>query len=225
MGKLKVMCKNPTCTNQAASGQVYCSRNCAPFGRLGGNATVSAKTGSSIYRERGEVSQLSSNVGPRTEIVSDSDTAPVASSEDKSLSEVYEGTNGYGLKYENANDDSGQTSRPSGDELSTKKETTHVVVTQTLTPSELPGSDDVTQHMDFVAPRVTTGRDGLAPLNLIDSTLQHLNVLLNSVAVDAPQGRRSDPDMVNAACNVAKNMRDLMKLKLDVVQVARSKNA
>lgn len=61
-------------------------------------------------------------------------------------------------------------------------------------------------------------------MNLIDDSVRHLHGLLKSVAV--PQGGegmnvRLDPQKINAACNCAKNIHNLLRLQLDVMKEVR----
>ena len=57
-------------------------------------------------------------------------------------------------------------------------------------------------------------------MNLIDDSALHLHGLMKSVAIEAPE-RKLDPLMINAVCNCAKNVTNLMKLKLDIVKNLR----
>lgn len=74
--------------------------------------------------------------------------------------------------------------------------------------------------MGFIAPLPGTDGDRSPPRNLLDSTLIHLHDLMKQVGKETTR-HQTAPDTINAVCNVAKQMRDLMVLKLDVVKTAR----
>lgn len=77
-----------------------------------------------------------------------------------------------------------------------------------------------TPSTDLTTPLISSEGAKYLHLNLIDSTAKHLHGLMKSIAVDHPEIRNS-PQMVNAACNCAKNMRELLRLKLDVVKESK----
>jgi hypothetical protein len=63
-------------------------------------------------------------------------------------------------------------------------------------------------------------------LKLIDDSAKHLFGLMEGIAKDAPKpddARRLDPQRVNAACNCAKQIHSLLKLKLDIHNGRREK--
>jgi hypothetical protein len=58
-------------------------------------------------------------------------------------------------------------------------------------------------------------------MSLLDSTANHLHGLMKGLTANQPEAeiRKYDPEIVNAACNCAKNIREIMKLKLDALKV------
>lgn len=62
---------------------------------------------------------------------------------------------------------------------------------------------------------------GSQSMNLLDSTAEHLYGLMRGLHANQPEPeiKTYDPDRVNAACNCAKNIREIMKLKLDAIKV------
>lgn len=85
--------------------------------------------------------------------------------------------------------------------------------------SEL-GISSATQLMAFIAPSRSSAEASLPSENLIDSSLAHLHGLMKQVGAEDPR-KRTSAEMVNAVCNVAREMRSLMKLKFDVLKEAR----
>lgn len=86
--------------------------------------------------------------------------------------------------------------------------------------SSLPGSKDAIQLMAFVSPKPGLKGEKSEPTNYIDSSLKHLHELMGDVAVENPQ-KRTSAEMINAVCNISKNMTDLMKLKLEIYKAVR----
>jgi hypothetical protein len=91
--------------------------------------------------------------------------------------------------------------------------------------SELQTSDESTSLNEthllaFVAPSLTTDKERSPSTNLLDDTIVHLHDLMKDVGKEDAR-KRTSHEMVNATCNIAKNMRDLMKLKLDIWEMAR----
>jgi hypothetical protein len=58
-------------------------------------------------------------------------------------------------------------------------------------------------------------------MNLLDSTASHLFGLMQGLIANKPPAdvQKYSPEEVNAACNCAKNIREIMKLKLDALKV------
>lgn len=61
-------------------------------------------------------------------------------------------------------------------------------------------------------------------MSLLDSTAQHLHGLMKGLTANEPDPslKRYDPETVQAACSCAKNIREIMKLKLDAIKVQKS---
>jgi hypothetical protein len=58
-------------------------------------------------------------------------------------------------------------------------------------------------------------------MNLLDSVSEHLFGLMQGLVANKPPAdiQRYNPDEVNAACNCAKNIREILKLKLEALKV------
>jgi hypothetical protein len=77
-----------------------------------------------------------------------------------------------------------------------------------------------TQLMDFIAPSPGTDEVPSVSRNLIDSSLEHLHGLMKQVG-EVDVRTRTSPAMIQAVCNVSKQITNLMQLKLAIVKVAR----
>lgn len=83
---------------------------------------------------------------------------------------------------------------------------------------------------DVIQPEVSTPQSRNALLvespsmSLLDSTAQHLHGLMKGLTANEPDPslKRYDPETVQAACSCAKNIREIMKLKLDAIKVQKS---
>lgn len=73
-----------------------------------------------------------------------------------------------------------------------------------------------TRLEDFIVPSLPTEEESSQPKNLLDDSICHLHGLMKSAGREATKDRRLDPAFINAQCNIAKNLRDMMKLKLDI---------
>ena len=80
-----------------------------------------------------------------------------------------------------------------------------------------------TPFEDFIALPLPLAEEKSHQRNVLNDSILHLHGLMKSVAKEAPPNRKYDPDMLNAQCNVAKNLRDMMKLKLEVYKEGRKK--
>lgn len=201
-------------------GQKYCSKNCAPFASLGAKRITSEPemdlsttkaAGDPLVQSWHEEKQreFDTKQGIMT-LISESDTR------NRSESIMAE------IKRSSTNDSEtdGTPNLPSGGTSKTESESNSESSTRNEQRNVAPVNRSLTPLLDYIAISPSSEEGNSQPKNLIDDALLHLQGLMKSVAADAPE-RRPKPEMVNAVCNVAKNMRDLMKLKLEIYQAAR----
>jgi hypothetical protein len=214
-------CKRPGCYNEVTSKQmVYCSRGCAPLGNYGAGNGRSVRTEKSTFKELGEPSEAFSSAEPPRSSVNEDDM-PTLPSEQRSalLEKPITGSSSSTSESESA-ENTGTT--PSSALPETPSVSTAAVTILPEEKSIVLGTSPETQLMGLVAPQVSSSAAGSQPQNLLDDTLLHLHGLMKQVAAEE-KTRRTSPQMIGAACNLAKNMREIMKLKLDVLKEARTK--
>lgn len=73
----------------------------------------------------------------------------------------------------------------------------------------------------FIAPPLPSSGERSRPQNLIDSSLYELHDLLKSVGTDKTSVRTTQVEIVKTKVAVAKELREMMRLKLDVYRTAR----
>lgn len=74
--------------------------------------------------------------------------------------------------------------------------------------------------LDFIGGSPNSDEGPSRRKNYLDTTLTHLNALMEDLSHD-PSDRKIKKDRVQEICNVAGQMRHLMRLKLDVVKAAQ----
>lgn len=213
-------CARAKCQRQPQPDRLYCSRGCAQADKLEqASSTPLTKTAPSITKAVGESLEAYSSegwhsgFGKQSDIETQSSPNENVSSEETTMSST---SNESEPGSEKSIGESQTRSEESGvsDELKT--------LPQTLNEkkSDGNGNQEETRLMDFIAPLPTSGGGESVSTNLIDSCLLGLHDLMKDVAKENPRLRTS-PQSVNAVCNIAKNMRELMVLKLNVVKTAR----
>lgn len=213
-------CKRVGCVNKVTQrAMAYCSRACAPLGHLGADVTWSAKTEKSSTKGAGAESFRSSADDPKPEsakfdgIKTQPSPKPNARQEEDIMQET-----------SSVSADACETSiatlqqKPEDDGRLDGWRTKQETLPAERRPTS--GTVEETRLMDFIAPSPNSSAAQSLSGNLIDSTLGQLHDLMKSVAADNPRARNS-PESINAVCNVAKQMRELMVLKLNVVKTAR----
>lgn len=231
-------CKRPGCPNDAVLNQVYCSRDCAPFAHLdGGKRSVSAPMARSSTQAPGVLSLPASGKGhdmpldtassPRTP--GSASSKPRGSenrqSETPSARESEGVVAGIPILKERQDLTRVEPSEPRQAEKSrTDRKGSGTTVTlnpiepknETAAASEILPAASSSQFINSEEARSLS-------LNLIDDTAQHLHGLMKSVGTKNEDGLnlRIDPQKINAACNCAKNIHNLLRLKLDVLKEAR----
>lgn len=78
-----------------------------------------------------------------------------------------------------------------------------------------------TQLEDFLIPKLPLEGEISQPKSLLDDSIYHLHGLMKSVGKEIPKDRVMTVPMISAQCNLAKNLRDMMKLKLEVYKESR----
>jgi hypothetical protein len=204
-------------------GQKYCSRACAPYGHLGGAAIPFAKkTEESGTREDGDRSARFAGGSPQQE--NDMPNATKMRSSEKSTKHKNERlTEATPNTPENAANNTIDPNPTSGESdeawsaLPMRTDPTKPDVTDTSDSSL--GVNAAIQLLEFVVPSQSLSVDRSLPLNLIDSSVVQLHDVMKQVCRDSPE-KKTNPEMINALCNCAKNIRDLLKLKLDIAKTA-----
>jgi hypothetical protein len=213
-------CKRTGCQNPVKNRQmVYCSRDCAPLGRYGDEVTRSGPTARSTIKVGGVASPGFLNAELRLEAASVNDIQ-ISHLRTKSAEEEKRIT--MPIVNENAAENEtsiGASQMISADDGQLDGWRTAPQTSPTEKKSSS-GTPEETRLMDFIAPSPGSSAESYLSGNLIDSTLGQLHDLMKSVAADNPRAR-NNPESINAVCNVAKQMRELMVLKLNVVKTAR----
>lgn len=238
-------CRKLECGAEAAPGQGYCSREHAPYANLSNQAppekTVKAIL-KSITPARGEhqkpssVAELRSESGKRggevlaamqqrpelksggTTVRTESASTPtsarsgISSQSSAELSFQKHGWNEEELRAK-LKEERGELGMPKT-ETATLSKSAPAAIVETL-PAKLEEQSS------------TSSAEPLISMHLIDDSVTHLHGLMKGIASEAREAekRRLDPAMVNAACNCAKNIYGLMRLKFDVVKASRGRRA
>lgn len=76
---------------------------------------------------------------------------------------------------------------------------------------------------DSISQLTSVEEANLASMNLLASTATHLHGLMKGLTINDPEAtvRLYDPHKVNAACNCAKQIHNLMRLQLDAVKLMK----
>lgn len=85
------------------------------------------------------------------------------------------------------------------------------------------------ENIEEIQPEVCTQQRESSPMvqsasmHLLDSTAEHLHSLMKGLTANSPDPatRAYSTDVVGAACNCAKNIREIMKLKLEAIKVQK----
>lgn len=227
-------CKRIDCEKNAVSGQVYCSKEHAPYGQIGNPAPIPyQKTGASSFKARTEVSQESSDVSMPTQ--KELEARMKWRKDEKQTNSVMRPTPS---NIANASANGG----PPAPKMNEKKitfenEKLEVKTVNTTTPvreistseiakssfgKSLPEESKTTPRMDSRLSSKSFETGILISTNLIDDSINDLRNLMGSIAANAQKDVVArNVQAVNAACNCAKNIAQLMRLKLDVVKESR----
>ena len=83
--------------------------------------------------------------------------------------------------------------------------------------------ENTTRHADLNEQSTTALTVGSQSMNLVDDTAKHLFALMKGLTHNLPDAeiKSFDPDKVNAATNCAKQIYQMMRLKLDVIKELR----
>lgn len=236
-------CRKQDCHEEAAPMQGYCCREHAPYANLSSQAppekTVKALL-ASITPARGELSKPSSDAEPSRENGTRSGEvirATPSKPENKNggttvrtetASTPISASTGT-LKAPNA-DVSFQRHGWNEEEMRAKLHAergdsgTEKTETDTSAKNAVAVTPE-TQPVKRVEPSTPSNGEPLISMDLIDDSMTHLHGLMKGIATEAKDAekRRLDPSMVNAACNCAKNIYGLMRLKFDVLKESRKR--
>lgn len=234
-------CKRTYCEKEAARGQAYCSRDCAPLAHLAaGGPTRSTPKAASSTPARGVQSQRSSTKGSGVGSVSESaGMTPKAGSTTKQerlpISSPTRSESRSGVSFDEL------TTQHSEIETTPEDLNMHQN-TEPLSASELVPGIGETSSMPVVSS--TTGDSSEIPstdsralstepagetphsVKLIDESILHMHGLMKRVAPLAGGDdvrnhfRMVDPRQVHAAVGCAATIYKLMRLRLDIVKGA-----
>lgn len=113
-----------------------------------------------------------------------------------------------------------------GDEiLNTTESTTEDTMQPTKTDSDLrstPADVVSIRPKDFSLSSEHVEMVESQSMNLLDDTAMLLKQSMDSLKLQGPASTMMDIDKVHAACSVAKNIRELLKLKLEAIKLQRS---
>lgn len=91
--------------------------------------------------------------------------------------------------------------------------------TDTAETSEIDETDETQLEASSLLSEALSEASSIS-LDLIDDSTTHLHGLMKSIGADTkdPQKTQRTPEMVNAACNCAKQIHSLLRLKFDVMK-------
>jgi hypothetical protein len=81
------------------------------------------------------------------------------------------------------------------------------------------GGNGLIQLMDSLKPSTSTAAENSNSMSLIDDSAKHLYELMKSSA--PTQGQEFNSERVKAVCQTAKEMREMLRLKLDILREFR----
>lgn len=229
-------CADPTCNRKAAPGQKYCSRFCAPSGHLstdrGKRTKYTPSPEDSGTQEPGGAFPVSSSAELPTESAlqsepertksanaNESTTAARESAKRSSEPSAEERTPPLSAALRPIDGDAGARESLSTPERSGASGTPATESGTAQTSGD--GGTLETQLVASLQPSTSISAAKLTSLDLIDSSAEHLYGLMKSVATEDPL-RRKDPRVIQAAANCAKQIKDLIRLKLDVLKEVRT---
>lgn len=216
-------CKQRHCYNEvprSPPGMAYCSRACAPFANLGGRDSGSVPATKSFgSEERGAPSQAFSGSAPGAPPDQLKETKTLNIERGKTMPEEV-ATNRTSTESEKEREITTETKLQPAESSGQPEEWQEGSQTLPAKKNNLNGMQKETQLMDFIAPSPDSSAGSYRSTNLIDSTLVHLHELMKAVGKETSRSQ-TNPEQMNAVCNVAKQMRDMMLLKLTIVQTAR----
>lgn len=227
-------CGQLNCYREAATNQKYCSKECAPYARLEGgeDRSASGRMGRSSTRGAGDRSDLYSvdestfSSGPRRgQKIPNFGHEPKLNVE-KHMQEISmkaaassanAGTDSHPNKNENVQppvwteekieklrEKYGENGMPETEKTTVVK---NVLVVNNVNPQG--GSTQQSTPLN---------EENSPSMSLIDDSAKHLFELMKSIRLDK---EKPDPNAINAACNCAKNIRELMGLKLSAYKASK----
>jgi hypothetical protein len=193
-------CAREKCPYQAKQDRVYCSPDCARLERAEENS--GSETDSSSLEDAGEQSEESSSDELSQEQSSLSEKQTQNTS--KSSEIVSEGN----TRTEERRNSEGINSI-TGSEL-TRRENSFPL-------SEDSGADGLTRLAASLKPSENSSAETSHSMSLIDKSATHLHDLMKSVA----PSQTTEPEKIKSACEAAKQMTQLLRLKLDILREFR----
>lgn len=209
-------CQNPI---DAANGK-YCSREHAPYGNLSNESSFrSVKE----QLERSGIAERGARSMPSLHVASVRDIAKEKESPRQELrpSGLNVPNNQRSDTIKSAKRDESETT------MGIEKHGTLGMNETRLTIAEKKPLEETSETplATFEPQSTISGQDGSRSMSLIDGSVKLMHGLLKSVAgqiqTESDLGRITDPRTVGAACNVAKQMGQLLRLKLEWAKEAR----
>lgn len=197
-------CKGKDCSRESRRNQLYCSDFCAPrvSQAVEQNAESTAKE-KFITREDGDRSKVFSIAERRTASVRDPE---IARKEMPAHGTITGQTQRLRERDQNKSSTLNLGETRMDTEITTTKERS--VATQPAKSGEL------LQSLEG---------ESLASMSLIESSAKQLHELMTSIAAQAKGQDRLNPQSVNAAVNCAKQMGQLLKLKIEFAKLMGAK--
>lgn len=201
-------CLRKDCPYQAKPDRVYCSPDCARLDRSeSAPSSESEAMDVSSSREDGEPSEASCAVGPRHE---------PSTSMSESMTQSSETPSG------DASESSIESADPDTSSESGWSTGSSVRSSDDFSPSEEDrGADGLIQLMGSLKPQGTSQQEKSNSMSLIDDSAKHLHELMKSVGHLPKPGKKVDPARVKMACEAARQMTSLLRLKLDILREFR----
>ncbi len=222
-------CKKEGCQGESVPPQIYCSKKCAPYGSIVdvNSYTKSGRTGGSSTKARGEAWDRRCEGDPFEKSTTSGEKLPPPRRD----------TTPTSAPAERRSETGGTVNPPPFVMNATRSEWTEHEPTEktktedgengtgaTMSNSEIKNAvAELTENLleDSTVLSKTSETEKLLQMNLVDDTISDLRGLMRSLVERNQTLEWQGVQTVNAACNTAKNITNLMRLKLDVVKEIR----
>jgi len=231
-------CKRENCEKEAARGQIYCSKDCAPYGRLGlsEDSSSTPKRATFYTRALGEQSQPSNEKTLSTVIGTKKQSSPQSSVSTRGTdkdSTTVETKPTFLSEPENdarpgpqsnvllTHEKTGQKNNSTMNEQEKPGMRGTRGTEMTTTEKKDSGAGNVTLHEDSSQLQKHLSEARSHTMSLIDESANVLLDCMKSAAKRSVEEPIRDFRQVNAIANVGKQIAQLAKVKLDAIKDAR----